>query len=160
MRRLVALFLTLILVQNPGVAAVARPAMLSDPHAIADRLGDGVQIDRRSGEVRLSGKSHKGYVRAYACPSFAAARAVVKHIPAANDRAGTVDRQVTAMRAALRRQGCTAARGRFRITATGDDVWINHGYEAEENWVAAAARNIHGRSLGLVIDASPFGPVQ
>lgn len=145
------------------LAILCPPAIASEQHslqAIAERLGEGIAIDSRTGEIRLSGKSHKGYYRAYACPSFAAARAVIGSVPKSDERQGTVARQVAAMRAALRRQSCSPARGRFGATAIGNDVWINHGYEAEENWVAVAARNVRGRTLGLVIDASPYGPVQ
>lgn len=139
----------------PAIAAEGQGAQ-----SIADKIGEGVNIDARTGEIRLSGRSDKGYYRAYACPSFAAARAVIGAVPRPNERRGTVARQVAAMRATLRRQGCSPARGRFRVTALGAEVWINHGYEAEENWVAVNANNVRGSALGLIIDVSPYGPVQ
>ena len=146
-----------------SATALCPPAIAAEGQgvqSIADKIGEGVNIDARTGEIRLSGRSDKGYYRAYACPSFAAARAVIGAVPRPNERRGTVARQVAAMRAALRRQNCSPARGSFRATALGPDVWINHGYEAEENWVAVAASNVRGDALGLVIDASPYGPVQ
>lgn len=160
MHHLTGILLALAMTHAATGSALAGASGQPAAHAIADRLGDGVQIDPQSGEVRFSGKSYRGYYRAYACPDFAAARAVVRSIPPSDDRPETRARQIAAMQAAMRRRGCTPAKGRFRITLTGDDVRINHGYEAEENWVAAAALNIRGRALGLIIDASPYGPAQ
>ena len=126
----------------------------------AERIGEGVLIDRRTGEVRFSGRAHCSYVRAYACPHFDAAQSVIAAIPASGETAAFVARQVAAMRSALRRHGCSPARGTFYLTDAGAEVTINHGYEAEEVWIAASARNIHHRELGLIIDASPYGPTQ
>lgn len=128
--------------------------------AAIESIAEGVIINQTTGEVRFSGAADNGYYRAYACPTFAAARAVVGEIPASSDRPGTVARQVEAMRAAIRRHGCSPARGTFRLTAAGPQIAINHGYEAEENWVALSARNIRDRGLGLIVDASPFGSTQ
>lgn len=150
-------------VASVAIVGLCVPAIAAEgqyPQSIADRLGEGVAIDARTGEIRLSGRSHKGYYRAYACPSFGAARAVIGSVPRPDERRGTVARQVSVMRAALHRQHCSPARGTFRATTLGPDVWINHGYEAEENWVAVAASNVRGGTLGLIIDVSPYGPVQ
>lgn len=125
-----------------------------------DRVGEAAVLEPGSDQIRLSGRSFDGYYRAYACPSFAAARAVIGAIPAPLERPGTVRRQVAAMKSALSRQHCAAAKGTFRILDAGEEVMINHGYEAEESWIALAASGAKGRKLGLVFDASPYAPGQ
>ena len=150
------------------ILAVAVAASLCVPvnatthvdHSILDKLGDGVAMEARTGQIRFSGRADGNYYRAYACHGFATARAVIGAIPKADGQRGTVARQAAAMRTALRRLDCSPARGSFRVTALGPEVWINHGYEAEEDWLAVAAVNIRGRKLGLVIDVSPYAPIQ
>lgn len=160
MKRFTWTILNLALASASSLCVPANAGTTQDLKTIADRLGEGVAIDARTAQIQLSGKRFKSYYRAYACPNFAAASAVVSAIPKSADRSGTVARQVAAMRTALGKQGCTPARGSFWIMALGNNVRIDHGYEAEENWVAAQAHNKYGQELGLIIDTSPYGPVQ
>ncbi len=142
------------------VGAQAQAALDKDAQIAVEKVSEGANIDPRTGSIRLSGKSDAGYIRAYACPSFAAARKVVSAIPASDERRGEAAQQVSAMRIALRRQGCAPAKGTFRLIAAGPEVLINHGYEAEEYWLALKAVNIHGKDLGLIFDTSPYAPLQ
>ena len=140
----------------PVAAIAASPGT----QAAIDKLGESMGIDNRTGEIKLSGQADKGYYRAYVCPTMAAASLTVRAIPKPSKRPGTVARQVAAMKAALRQQRCVPARGTFHVTGLGPEVMIEHGYEAEENWVAVEARNARGQVVGLIIDSSPYAPLQ
>lgn len=107
------------------------------------------------GVLQLRGQDENGYSRAWACPSFALARAVVALLqPGEEPKAKTI-----AFADIRRKAGCTAAKGRYQvIDAAPEAAMINWGYEAEEYWQALQARDAGGRDLGLVFDASPYAP--
>lgn len=110
-----------------------------------------IEMGAPDGVITLSGKPHRGYHRAYQCARFAVARAVVTAVPSGRSTA-----QTAALKVALRRHGCTPARGTYQVHAVGREVEINHGPEASENWTALDAMTASGRRVGLVFDSSPY----
>ncbi|MBR0781075.1 hypothetical protein [Bradyrhizobium iriomotense] len=108
------------------------------------------------GKVSLSGRSHEGYYRAYACPRFDLAEAVVAAIPDRGKIRTTVKRRDAVMAAALHNNNCVPAKGLYRVTAVGHEIEIDRGSEAQEYWTALTAVDASGRTIGLVFDSSPF----
>lgn len=108
------------------------------------------------GKVSLAGRNHDGYYRAYACPRFDLAEAVVAAIPDRSKTGATVKVQDAAMVAALHKNQCAPAKGLYRVTAVGHEIEIDRGPEAQEYWTALTAVDASGRTIGLVFDSSPF----
>lgn len=127
--------------------AIAEPQSALDAWKAETGAPDGV--------VRLSGRSHNGYHRAYSCADFGTASAVVRAIPRTGAQGRSPVAQSLALRRALRQRGCRPAVGTFRVVAIGPETEINHGMEAAEFWTALDARS-GSRSVGLVFDSSPY----
>lgn len=133
------------LVLSGGTTARADEAALADITALYTR----------DGLIELHGPDQTGYSRAWACPDFAMARAVVALLQPGED-----PKAKTKAFATIRQQaGCTAAQGRFKITDAAPDIaQVNWGYEAEETWQALRATDAAGHDIGLVFDSSPYAP--
>lgn len=94
-----------------------------------------------------------GKVTAFACPTVATARAVVKAIPPVRQRGANNPHQVAAFSAALKRYGCRPAHGIFKIVDVSDAAFISLGYESGQEWTALDAIDARSRQVGLVFDA-------
>lgn len=148
-RALVCAF-TLFAAHAPDVHAQGRgrPPQSLDDWKIENAAPDG--------KVALTGRNHDGYYRAYVCPRFDLAEAVVAAIPERGGPGTTVQGQDAAMAAALRQNKCKPTRGTYQVSGVGHEVEIDRGPEAQEYWTALAARDASGRVIGLVFDSSPF----
>jgi len=142
-----------VLTAPAGAAPDARSVPLRKPDAawLAIHVPDGP-----NGAVTFSGRSHKGYYRAYACPDVAAATSVIAAIPDSTTQRATAAQQGVALKNALQAQKCAPAKGRYRIALIGAQAEINHGVEASEEWTAISAVDSEGRTIGLVFDASVY----
>lgn len=115
-----------------------------------------IEVGAPGGVVKLSGKPHRGYYRAYECSHFAAAEAVVGAILDGHHRRVTSHAQTAMLKSALRRFTCSPARGAYRVNRIGREVEINHGQESSENWTALSASTASNVQVGLVFDSSPY----
>ena len=143
-----------------AMPAAAAPDARSAPLRTPDAAWLAIHVpDGPGGAVTFSGRNHKGYYRAYACPDVAAATSVIAAIPDATTQRTTAAQQSVALKNALQAQKCTPAKGRYRIALIGAQADINHGVEASEEWTAISAVDPDGRTAGLVFDASVYAIV-
>jgi hypothetical protein len=115
-----------------------------------------VQSYTNEGWLPVRGDSPAGAARLLACPSAAAARAVVAAIP--EPRAGSERRSRRAFDRAIRAHRCTPTRpgSSFRVTTVHRSNWIDCGRECTTNWTPLTARTRQGLEVGLLHGTEDF----
>lgn len=87
---------------------------------------------------------------AYRCGTVTSARRVVTAISESDSISD--DAKQKAFESALKSEKCTAATGRFSVTAVHEERAVGCGYECAAVWTALAAKDATGDAIGLIFD--------
>lgn len=110
-----------------------------------------------NGQIRVTGLRHDKYVRAYRCAAYENATFVIATVEKSRLHEKTAKGQRGVLLRVLAAQNCQpAAKGDYLPLELGPSVWINLGYEADEDWTALRVKAPDGTEAGLVFDASVY----